>query len=100
MALTNEQVENWRKVVLPFVLGPWASLMPDADIERFVNGLQDYIDADDEHEKRRTATNTYHEDRASVTVAEDRAMKAREAARAAREDRLSSLTSRVVDALE
>ena len=41
--LTPEQLLNWRKK-FAFDLGPYASIMPDAEIQDFHNRLQDRFD--------------------------------------------------------
>lgn len=89
-SLTNEQVENWRQM-LSVSVGPLALRLRPWEIEMVRDLMQAAFDQD---------SNTYHEDRASVTVAEDRARKAREASMKAREDRLASLSQRIADALD
>jgi hypothetical protein len=93
MALTEQQIKNWRFVLLG-TIGPYANIMPAEDIQRIATAMQMRADRDEEDR------HTYHEDRASITVAEHRAMKAREASMKAHEDRLASLAARVTDALE
>jgi hypothetical protein len=94
MTLTDKQIDNWRNV-LALCIGPYAYKMPVVDIEARVARLQEEVDRREEDRLP-----TYHEDRASRTVAEDRAMKAREAAKKQREDRLVSLSQRIANALD
>ena len=46
MALTPEQVENWRNT-LSMTLGPYAGIMPVEQIEAYVNMMQAKIDSTD-----------------------------------------------------
>lgn len=93
MTLTEQQIKNWRFVLLG-TLGPWANIMPAEDIERIATAMQMRADRAEE-DRRRTYAN-----RASTTIAEHRAMKAREASMKARNDRLASLSQRIADALD
>jgi len=44
-ALTDEQVEHWRKVLL-LQIGPYALMMPRADIQRYRDRLQKEVQND------------------------------------------------------
>lgn len=90
MALTQQQIENWREVLF-ISIGPRALFLQAWEIEMVKDMMQAAVDRD---------SDTYHEDRASVTVAKHRAMKAREASMKAREDRLASLSQRIANALD
>lgn len=94
MALTQQQIKNWRFVLLG-MLGPYANIMPPEDIERIATASQ--MRADREEEDRLTR---YHKLASNVTVDEARARKAREASAKVRNDRLASLAARVVDVLD
>lgn len=58
MKLTEAQIKNWR-TLLSFELGPYAYLMPEDEIERRAQHLQDAINAkkatrkDNKNETRR-----------------------------------------------
>jgi hypothetical protein len=40
--LTQEQIKNWRKI-LSITLGPFALIMPESDIQKIANNLQDKL---------------------------------------------------------
>ena len=44
MALTDEQVENWRKVLCG-MFGAYALIMPRKDIEKFRDRMQGQVDS-------------------------------------------------------
>jgi hypothetical protein len=89
MALTQEQIKNWRQVLF-FSIGPYALLVPDEEIQALRYALQGAINQDDE-ERRREAAKEYRERKERVV---------REGREKVRNDRLASLTSRVLDAIE
>lgn len=41
--LTPEQIKNWRTALIG-VLGPYALIMPDADIQRYRDRMQEHAD--------------------------------------------------------
>jgi hypothetical protein len=43
--LTDEQVENWRKI-LAMTLGPYAYMMPKADVQKMRDKMQSQVDKD------------------------------------------------------
>jgi len=43
MNLTDEQIENWRKVLFG-MFGPYAMVMSRAQIEAYAGNMQKYID--------------------------------------------------------
>lgn len=98
MALTEQQIKNWRFVLLG-TLGPWANIMPAADIERIAENMQRRVDREEEVRHGRD-----HERRTAEREARERREKAEmavhEAREKAREDRLASLSQRIADALE
>ena len=43
--LTDEQIENWRKV-LSMTLGPYALIMPKEDVQKMRDKMQEHVDKD------------------------------------------------------
>jgi hypothetical protein len=43
--LTDEQVENWRKI-LSMSLGPYAHIMPKEEVQKMRDKMQEYVDED------------------------------------------------------
>jgi len=51
MNLTDEQIENWRKVLFG-MFGPYAMLMSRAQIEAYASNIQRYADELKEKEEK------------------------------------------------
>jgi hypothetical protein len=43
--LTPQQIENWRKVLVGLI-GPYALIMPEKDIQATANSMQERIDSE------------------------------------------------------
>ena len=47
--MTPEQIQNWRKVLVG-MLGPYALIMPEADVEKFRDKFQEHVEILDKKE--------------------------------------------------
>ena len=45
--LSSEQIKNWRKVLV-LTLGPYALIMPDEEVQRFRDKMQDESDQEED----------------------------------------------------
>jgi len=43
--LSDEQVENWRRI-LAMTLGPYAYMMPKAEVQKMRDKMQEHVDKD------------------------------------------------------
>ncbi len=54
--MTPEQIKNWRNVLIS-ALGPYALLMPEADIIAYKNKMQEAIDVREDKRKAKEKEN-------------------------------------------